>query len=86
MPCPLNGPRNIQEFVWGGELKEAPGPGASDADWAAYVFLEENRKGVVREWWCHAPTNYWFIAERDTGTDTILKTYDPSELLAKVPR
>ena len=86
MPCPLNGPRNIQEFVWGGELKEAPGPDAGDAGWAAYVFLEDNRKGVVREWWCHAPTNYWFIAERDTGTDTILRTYDPSELLTKVPR
>ena len=86
MPCPLNGPRNIQEFVWGGELKEAPAADAGDADWAAYVFLEENRKGVIREWWCHAPTNYWFIAERDTGTDTILRTYDPSELFAKVPR
>ena len=48
----------------------------SDADWAAYVFLEDNRKGVVREWWCHAPTNYWFIGERDTATDTMLRTFD----------
>ena len=84
MPCPLNGPRNIQEFVWGGELKATPDPAAcSDAEWGAYVFLEENRKGVMREWWCHVPTNYWFIAERDTGTDTILRTYDPSELFGK---
>ena len=29
--CPLNGPRNISEFVWGGEVKEMPDPaGCSD--------------------------------------------------------
>ncbi len=78
--CPLNGPRNAQEFVHGPEVKAMPGPNAGDGEWAAYVFLEENRKGVVREWWCHAPTNYWFVAERDTGTDTVLRTYDASEL------
>ena len=35
---------------------------------------------MVREWWCHAPTNYWFIAERDTVTDTMLRTFDAAEL------
>jgi sarcosine oxidase, subunit delta len=79
--CPLNGPRNAQEFVHGPEVKTMPDAAAgSDADWAAYVFLEENRKGVVREWWCHAPTNYWFIGERDTATDTMIRTYDASEI------
>ena len=33
---------------------------------------------MVREWWYHAPTSYWFIAERNTVTDEILRTY-PSE-------
>jgi sarcosine oxidase, subunit delta len=83
IPCPLNGPRNASEFVCAGEVKEAPAPDAPDSAWAAHVFLEENRKGAVREWWCHAPTNYWFILERDTATDTILGTYDPSELPAR---
>ena len=79
--CPLNGPRNAQEFVQGPELKTMPDPASgSDAEWAAYVHLEDNRKGVIREWWCHAPTNYWFIGERDTATDTMLRTFDPSEL------
>ena len=74
--CPLNGPRNIQEFVYGGEIVAMPDPNnCSDQEWAAYVLLENNYKGVIREWWCHVPTNYWFIAERDTGTDEFIKTY-----------
>jgi sarcosine oxidase subunit delta len=83
MPCPLNGPRNISEFVWGGEVKAMPDPTAcSDDEWAEYVFLEDNPAGVVREWWCHVPTSYWFIAERNTVTDEIVRTYPASELYA----
>jgi sarcosine oxidase delta subunit len=26
MPCPLNGPRNISEFSYGGELRQMPAP------------------------------------------------------------
>lgn len=79
--CPLNGPRNAQEFVHGGEVVPMPDPHrSSDAEWAAFVFLENNTAGVVREWWCHVPTAYWFIAERDTVKDQFIRTYDPSEL------
>ncbi len=79
--CPLNGPRNISEFVWGGEVKPMPDPGAgSDRDWGAFVFLENNTAGVVREWWCHVPTSFWFIAERDTVTDEIIRTYPAGEM------
>lgn len=83
MTCPLNGPRNISEFVYGGEVREMPDPGrASDAAWADYVFLEANAAGEVREWWCHAATSYWFIAVRNTVTDEILRTYPASALFA----
>ena len=53
--CPLNGPRNISEFVWVGEVKEMPAPAPTPRarDWADYVFIENNVAGVVREWWCH---------------------------------
>lgn len=79
--CPLNGPRNIQEFAYGGPVEEMPDPATcSDGAWAAYVFLEENRRGPQKEWWCHLPTNYWFIAERDTATDEVLRTYDAGEV------
>jgi sarcosine oxidase subunit delta len=81
--CPLNGPRNISEFVWGGEVKVMPGAEVSDRDWAAYVFIENNKAGVVREWWCHVPTSYWFIAERNTVTDEIIRTYPAGEVFDK---
>ena len=76
MPCPLNGPRNIQEFICAGPVEPHPDPNlCTDDEWAVFVLMEENRAGVVREWWCHAATSYWFIAERDTVTDEILATY-----------
>ncbi|MDE0060866.1 MAG: sarcosine oxidase subunit delta [Defluviicoccus sp.] len=79
--CPLNGPRNISEFVYGGEAVGTMDPEtASDGDWADYVFGAGTESGVVREWWFHVPTAYWFIAERHTGTDEVLRTYPASEV------
>jgi sarcosine oxidase subunit delta len=81
MHCPMNGPRNISEFAWGGEVKAMPDPvSGSDVEWAEYLFIEANTRGVVREWWLHVPTSYWFIAERETATEEILRTYPASEL------
>jgi sarcosine oxidase subunit delta len=86
MVCPLNGPRNIVEFACHGEVRATPAPDAcSDAQWAAYVWMRDNRAGVVREWWCHLPTSYWFIAERDTRTDRILRTYPGYDMDANSP-
>lgn len=85
MHCPLNGPRNITEFAYGGEVKPMPDPAScTDAEWAEYVFFENNTAGIVREWWFHIPSGYWFVAERDTVTDTILETY-PADRLAEKP-
>ena len=84
MPCPLNGPRNISEFVCGGEVAVPPDPNrCSQEAWADYVFMQDNRAGVVREWWYHAPTAYWFIAERNTLTDEIVRTYPVTELFSE---
>ena len=81
MPCPLNGLRNISEFICGGEVKSMPDPiTGKNLEWAEYLFIENNTKGVVREWWMHVPTSYWFIAERNTETEEIIKTYPASEL------
>ena len=38
---------------------------------------------MKREWWCHTPSGYWFIVERDTARDEILATYDAAELPAR---
>ncbi len=81
MNCPLNGPRNISEFSSFGEVSEMPDPDSlTDAEWADFVWLSNNTAGVVREWWCHTATSYWFIAERNTVTDEILRTYPASEV------
>jgi sarcosine oxidase subunit delta len=79
--CPLNGPRPLLEFVCGGELRAMPDPDrCTDEEWAAYLFNRASVPGVKREWWCHTPSGYWFIAERDTARDVILRTYDAAEL------
>ena len=81
MNCPLNGPRNISEFIYGGELHEMPDPNRCDArEWAEQVFFHENAAGIVREWWCHSATSYWFLAERNTVTDEIIRTLPASEV------
>ncbi len=81
MNCPLNGPRNISEFSYGGEVADMPDVhNSSPGDWADYLFFEDNDAGMVREWWCHLPTSYWFIAERHTVTDEIVRTYPATEI------
>ncbi|MEQ8370540.1 MAG: sarcosine oxidase subunit delta [Alphaproteobacteria bacterium] len=81
MTCPLNGPRNISEFVFGGEVKPMPDPWTvNDREWVDYAIMDNNTAGVVREWWYHVPTAYWFIAERNTVTDEIVRTYKYDEV------
>ncbi|MDC0935154.1 sarcosine oxidase subunit delta [Pirellulales bacterium] len=76
MSCPLNGPRPVQEFQYGGELRDMPDPQlASDDEWADYVFNRSGEPGVKSEWWRHVPSGTWFIAERDNVTDEIVRTY-----------
>ncbi len=83
MPCPLNGLRNISEFVYGGEVTAEPDPAnCADRTWTDFLFMENNEAGVVREWWYHVPSALWFIVERDTRTDVIIRTYPASALFA----
>ena len=76
MICPINGPRAVTEFAYAGELRDQPDPAsASDGEWADYVFNKSGIAAIKREWWCHTPSGVWFVAERDTATDAILRTY-----------
>lgn len=86
IPCPLNGPRPADEFICAGELRNAPEPAqCSDAEWARHVFHRSGIPGVKQEWWCHTPSGYWFIAERDTTTDQILRSYPAAERKVAAP-
>ena len=73
MVCPFCGPRDDGEFRYAGDAQVArPGAAASDADWAAYLYLRENPRGMAREYWVHAQgCGQWLIAERDTVTHAI---------------
>ena len=77
MPCPLNGPRNIAEFQYGGAVRPRA---AAQEPWGETIFFEEGGARVVLEWWCHIATNYWFIAERDVAEDRVLRTFPAAEL------
>jgi sarcosine oxidase subunit delta len=76
MVCPLNGPRPVIEFAYGGEVRVSPDPETcSDADWSAYVFNRSGSPRVKYEWWCHIASGYWLIALRDTARDVVLDTF-----------
>ena len=79
--CPLNGIRNISEFSYGGEYHPMPDHiTSSSRDWAEYVFFHDNNAGIVTEWWCHIASSFWFLAERNTVTDEIIRTFKTDEL------
>ncbi|GHT92259.1 sarcosine oxidase subunit delta [Betaproteobacteria bacterium] len=76
MTCPINGSRPVSEFAYWGAVRDMPDPkAASDTEWADYVFNRDNAPGVKKEWWCHTPSNTWFIAERDTEKDVVINTW-----------
>ena len=78
LTCPYCGVSGEEtEFHAGGEahLKRF-GPGSTDADFDAYMFLRENPKGVHFERWRHVyGCGKWFHAARDTNTLEIFGTY-----------
>lgn len=74
--CPVNGPRPVQEFTYGGEYRSMPDPDtASESEWADYVFNRSGAAGVKLEWWCHTASGVWFLAERDTRRDLVVRTF-----------
>ena len=76
LTCPINGPRPLQEFSFGGEVRPMPDVATtSDKQWADYVFNRAGEPGVKKEWWYHIASGTWFIAERDTLKDEIIRTY-----------
>ena len=79
IPCPWCGPREEVEFQCGGEahIARPPDPNAvSDAEWAQYLFMRNNPKGVLAERWVHAQgCRRWFNLLRHTVSHEILGAY-----------
>lgn len=80
LQCPVNGIRPLSEFSYGGEFRTMPDPeSCTDQQWAAYVHYRSGAPGYKKEWWYHMPSGTWFIAERNTITDKVSRTYLLSE-------
>jgi len=77
--CPHCGPRAESEFAYGGEahIERPKDPAAlSDAEWAEFVFLRDNPKGLLLERWNHAQgCRRWFNVARDSVSYEILAVY-----------
>ncbi len=74
--CPVNGARPLSEFIFGGEYRVSPDPEkCTDTEWAAYVHYRDGAPGDKKEWWYHTPSGTWFITERNTLTDRVIRTY-----------
>ena len=75
IPCPWCGLRDETEFSYGGEagIVRPPDPYAlTDAQWAEYLFMRTNTRGLHEEQWCHASgCRRWFLVTRDTVTSRI---------------
>jgi sarcosine oxidase subunit delta len=78
LSCPHCGPRDVYEFRFGGEYQKRPAADASRDVWVNYLYLRSNEAGVQREWWYHRlGCGLWFLASRDTRTNTVLETVLP---------
>jgi len=79
--CPHIGPRPVSEFTYGGEAVAERGPETcDDSAWADHVFNVNGEPGIRREWWHHGPSGIWFILDRDTRTDTVVRILDREEV------
>jgi heterotetrameric sarcosine oxidase delta subunit len=81
--CPFCGPRDESEFSYGHEAHVARPTNSeamSDAEWADYLFMRRNPKGVHYERWNHARgCRRWLNVARHTVTHEILAVYKMGE-------
>jgi sarcosine oxidase subunit delta len=78
LACPRCGPRDVDEFRWGGARSRRPAPGAPPEAWVGYLYLRDNPAGRLQEWWYHRMgCRRWFLAVRDTRTNEVAHTFWP---------
>lgn len=69
----------MNEFRYQGEVTQRPRANPSLRDLTDYVYFRDNVAGVQREWWYHrVGCGTWFVAERDTRTNEVLRTEIPA--------
>lgn len=88
--CPECGPRNENEFHYGGQAHvpypTGGGMDLTDEQWSEYLFFRDNTKGAYAERWLHsAGCRRWFNAVRDTMTYEFLAVYRAGEPRPDLP-
>ncbi|MFI5449749.1 MAG: sarcosine oxidase subunit delta [Candidatus Bathyarchaeia archaeon] len=80
--CPNCGQRSVYEFHFGGEFLVRPSQQDSENAWYEYAYGRSNLAGVQEEWWYHRfGCKRWFLAERNTMTNEVLRTFTAAERL-----
>ena len=86
--CPHCGSRDESEFTCGGEahIVRPPDPDqVTDAQWAEYLFMRNNPKGLHLERWLHVHgCRRWFKLCRNTVTHEISAVYAMGSALPSV--
>ena len=78
LTCPNCGARDVNEFAYAGEVTSRPRSAPSLRELTDYVYFRRNVAGVQREWWQHRfGCEAWFLAERDTRTNDVLRVELP---------
>jgi heterotetrameric sarcosine oxidase delta subunit len=78
LSCPHCGVREVTDFGYGGEINPRPKADPSFRALNSYNYFRANVAGVQREWWFHrSGCRAWFVAERDTTTNEVIKTELP---------
>jgi heterotetrameric sarcosine oxidase delta subunit len=77
IPCPHCGPRDEDEFAYGGDATRPRPPDPerlSDAEWTEWLFFRANPRGPHLEYWVHRfGCRRWLRLRRDTLTHEILE-------------
>ncbi len=79
--CPHCGVRPKEEFsIRGDAVPVRPAPNASDDAWYAYVYVRDNPKGRIREYWHHTGgCRRFLVVERDNVTHEVFSVTDAAD-------
>ncbi len=84
VPCPHCGPREVADLRCAGEVTRRPKGTPTVRELNEYIYFRANEAGLQREWWFCRACEDWFLAERNTVTNEVLRTWLP-EAPAPVP-
>ena len=72
LTCPWCGPREVTDFAYGGEIREAAPGGEDRREVFGHAYLRRNVAGEQTEWWFHrSGCRAWFLARRDTRDNAV---------------